>query len=86
MVEVKRGDRILFRSPSKNHFPHTVTDLERTSNPTSLPVEFEAGNEFDSGLIDPGESWTLDTGSLDVGHYPYLCRLHPWMVGAITVK
>jgi plastocyanin len=85
-VEVTRGERIEFQSPPGNDHPHTVTNLARTSSPTALPVSFVAGNLFDSGLIQPGGSWTLDTSALAVGHYPYVCRLHPWMTGEVTVK
>jgi plastocyanin len=33
----------------------------------------------------PGNSWSLDTSGLAAGHYGYYCRLHPWMVGSLTV-
>jgi plastocyanin len=83
---VKQGDEVVFQSPANNHFPHTVTNLARTSSPITVPVSFSAGGVFDSGLIQPGQSYTLDTSKLSPGNYPYLCRLHPWMVGEITVQ
>jgi len=85
-VEVARGERVVFRSLPGNDHPHTATNLARTSPPTTLPVSFVAGTIFDSGLIQPGASWTLDTSGLAPGHYPYVCRLHPWMTGEVTVK
>jgi plastocyanin len=30
-------------------------------------------------------SWDLDTGTLDPGHYAFICSIHPWMVGTLTV-
>ena len=30
-------------------------------------------------------AWDLDTGSVDPGHYTFICTLHPWMVGTLTV-
>ena len=85
-IEVTRGEPVVFNSPSSNDHPHTVTNLARTGAPTVVPVSFVAGNIFDSGLIQPGGSFTLDTSTLAPGNYAYLCRLHPWMNGEITVK
>ncbi len=49
--------------------PHTVTSR------TGL---------FDSGMIEPGSSWTytFDTP----GTYAYYCTLHPWMTGIVMVE
>ena len=38
---------------------------------------------FDSGLFDPGESWTHNF--TDAGSYTYFCTIHPWMDGIVTV-
>lgn len=48
---------------------HTITDL---------------GNEFDSGFIQPDETWehTFDAK----GNYYYFCSIHPWMTGAVIVS
>ena len=48
---------------------HTVTDL---------------GGEFDSGFIQPAETWqyTFDSN----GFYYYYCSIHPWMEGAVIVS
>ncbi|HEY7061058.1 MAG TPA: plastocyanin/azurin family copper-binding protein [Chloroflexota bacterium] len=85
-VEVKRGDPIVFESPDTNRFPHTVTSITRGEAPNTLAT----GARFDSSpdpsmRILPGESWTLDTASLDPGHYAYYCRVHLWMLGSFTV-
>jgi plastocyanin len=42
------------------------------------------GELFDSGLAKPGTpfEYTFD----EAGEYPYLCQLHPWMIGNVIVK
>jgi len=40
--------------------------------------------EFNSGLIQPGASFTHTF--LRAGVYPYHCDPHPWMTGVVTVK
>ncbi|WP_225984730.1 cupredoxin domain-containing protein [Noviherbaspirillum aerium] len=50
-------------------FPHTATAV---------------GQQFDSGIIAAGETWTWT--SKRKGIYPYICTLHPGMKGTITVK
>ena len=42
------------------------------------------GNIFDSGLLEPGQSYT--TPELEVGEYPYFDMIHPWMPGLIVVE
>ena len=39
---------------------------------------------FDSGHLDPFESYTLDFD--EVGTYDYFCTLHPWMKGQVIVE
>ena len=39
---------------------------------------------FDSGHLDPSESYTLDFD--EIGTYDYFCTLHPWMKGQVIVK
>lgn len=48
---------------------HTVTDVN---------------NNFDSNLINPGESWSYTFTK--EGTYNYYCTLHPWMRGTVEVK
>ena len=40
--------------------------------------------EFDSGVIQPGGSFTHTF--LRAGTYPYHCDPHPWMTGVVVVK
>ena len=39
---------------------------------------------FDSGHLDPFESFTVDFN--ESGTYDYFCTLHPWMEGQVVVK
>jgi plastocyanin len=41
-------------------------------------------NIFDSGYLDPKESFTFFFE--DIGKYDYFCTLHPWMKGQIIVE
>jgi plastocyanin len=87
-IEVSKGTMVLFNNPASNKRPHTATDIARTGG--SFENNLVAGGKFDSSptqeaLVTVGNSWTLDTSGLSAGHYAYYCRLHPWMVGSITV-
>jgi plastocyanin len=88
-IAVMQGEVVTFYNPSSNAHPHTVTNLERVGPP--FPTSnFRAGTRFDSSptqqtLMMPGDAFTLDTASLSPGNYPYLCKLHPWMQGVLTV-
>lgn len=87
-VIVTKGMAVTFNSPATNKRPHSVTDIRAGESPFGESIL--AGSRFDSSptreaLIMPGNSWTLDTSNLDPGHYGYYCRLHPWMVGSLTV-
>ncbi len=39
---------------------------------------------FDSGHLDPFESYSLDFD--EIGTYDYFCTLHPWMKGQVIVE
>jgi len=54
---------------------HTVT----SGNPTTGPLEY-----FDSGLMMPGDSYSLVFPG--AGTYDYFCMVHPWMEGKIIVN
>lgn len=53
---------------------HTVTSSE------------DIGETFDSGMLDEGQTYRLDTSTLDLGEYEYLCIVHPWMVSKIVIE
>jgi plastocyanin len=88
-IAVTQGDPIVFDNPAGNRQSHTVTSLSWTG---SSPYRtLDAGAKFDSSptkdqAIAPGNSWTLDTSTLDPGQYTFYCTIHPWMVGTFTVS
>ena len=69
-VSVPKGDIIEWDNMDK--VPHTVT---------SAPD----GSAFDSGIISAGKSFKLDTSKLNATEYDYLCTVHPFMSGKITI-
>jgi plastocyanin len=86
-MHVKKGDVVLFKNAAGTK-PHTVTSIDRPSSP--FDGQTTVGTAFDSSpsreaLITAGSEWRLDTGGLEPGHYAYYCRIHPWMVAAVSV-
>lgn len=52
---------------------HTVTSI------------VDADYTFDSGMINPGESYQIDTSVLSAGTYEYFCLVHPWMTASFVL-
>jgi len=75
-LSVKVGESVTVQN--EDTVPHTVTSGEAPGG--------EAGQLFDTSLIDPAGSATLDTSSLEAGEYPYHCMVHPYMKGVLTVQ
>jgi plastocyanin len=73
-VTVNVGDTVVWKN--MDSATHTVT-----SGTVDDPDRW--GEIFDSGLGKPGSEFkhTFD----EVGEYPYLCQLHPWMEGKVIV-
>ena len=46
-------------------------------------VGYDYPNGFESPLMNPGESYTVE--DLKEGTYPYFCTVHPWMTGTLYV-
>jgi len=44
-----------------------------------------AGNAFNTGTIGPGQSGTF-TAPTKPGSYPYICGIHQFMHGTVTVR
>jgi len=55
-------------------FAHTVTSSE------------DVGETFDSGLLNEGETFQLDTTELEIGEYEYYCIVHPWMIAKLFIE
>jgi plastocyanin len=87
-IAVMKGEQVVFDNPAGNKRPHNVVSISNSGN--AGDPKLDAGAKFTSGLnreawLSPGASWTLDTSTVDPGHYSYFCSIHPWMVGSITV-
>jgi plastocyanin len=66
---------------------HTVTgatDPEDAGTWGSITI---GGNKFDTApspfLIAPGAKWSFTF--TEVGEFPYVCQVHPWMIGKVVV-
>jgi len=70
-LEVERGTFVVWSNDDA--VMHTVTSMD------------DAGASFDSGFIDAGAEFVVDTGGLEPGEYPYYCLVHPWMTSVLTV-
>ena len=51
----------------------------------TVTSSLDFGETFDSGLIDAGSTFQLDTTSLALGAYEYMCIVHPWMIATFVV-
>jgi plastocyanin len=67
-LTVHPGDTVIWMN--QDSIPHTVTALD--------------GKSFDSGAIDPGDSWKFVFTK--AGHFAYRCAIHPDMRGVIDVQ
>jgi plastocyanin len=67
-LRVRVGERVEFRN--NGLVPHTATA--------------KAAGAFDSGLVKPGQSWTLIAKA--AGNFDYTCTFHPMMAGQIRVE
>ena len=86
---------IIIDSGSPYFVPKSATvssgSLVRWENPTPTEhtithtgcMEDGASCAFDSGLVLPNDSFTIE--GLAPGKYPYICRVHPIMFGILTV-
>ena len=44
------------------------------------------GELFESGLMNMGDVFSLDTTELEIGEYEYVCSLHPYMVATLIIE
>ena len=68
---------------SQGHIIEWMND-DQVSHTATSSVDF--GETFDTGLLNGGESYKLDTNNLDLGTYEYMCIVHPWMVSTIIIE
>lgn len=52
----------------------------------TVTSSLDFGETFDSGLMNAGEKFILDTTELALGEYEYICIVHPWMVASLVVE
>jgi len=73
-VTIDVGDTVVWTNSDRT--THTITsgDIDNPDN---------CGQLFDSGLTMPGIIFEYIFNN--AGVYPYLCQLHPWMIGKVTV-
>ena len=67
----------------QGHIIEWVND-DAMSHTATSSVDF--GETFDTGLLNGGETYKLDTNKLDLGTYEYMCIVHPWMVSTIIIE
>ena len=65
---------------------HTVewTNIDSVAHTVTSAADY--GETFDSSLMGAGEVYTLDTTSLEIGEYEYLCIVHPLMVSTLVIE
>ena len=59
---------------NSDSFAHTVTS------------SVDVGETFDSGLLNEGGTFQLDTNELELGEYEYYCIVHPWMESKLIIE
>ena len=79
------ADRCYIPSVIAIDFGNKVTWVNEDSAFHSVTSGFygEPSELFDSGYLDPFESFTFDFD--EKGTYDYFCTLHPWMKGQVIV-
>ncbi len=78
-------DRCYIPSVIAIDFENKVTWVNEDSAFHTVTSGFygESSELFDSGHLDPYESFTFDFD--EKGTYDYFCTLHPWMKGQVIV-
>jgi cytochrome c oxidase subunit II len=76
-LTVKKGDAI--DVVNKDSSPHTVTSGTGLEDPN-------AGQMFDTSIINAAASAQLATADLEAGEYDYHCAVHPFMTGTLKVE
>ena len=85
-LAVKKGAQVTVTN--NGLIPHTfssytvIVPVQEGFKTLMIPI---SDGVFNQTLI-PGQSWTLDTSTLNTGSYTYACLFHPWMKGVINVS
>src|SRR5439155_22380510 len=76
IIKIAQGAKIIWTN--KDNTIHTVVSGKVDDNSTLSPNRL-----FYSGFIRPQENYQI---LLEPGNYQYFCKLHPWLVGFISVS
>ena len=60
------------------------TNEDEVVHTATSSIDF--GETFDSGMVNAGEKWVLDTSDLALGEYEYMCIVHPWMIATLVIE
>ncbi|MDC4213420.1 MAG: copper-binding protein [Candidatus Nitrosopumilus limneticus] len=60
------------------------TNADVAAHTVTSSIDF--GETFDSSLISPGETYTLDSTNLEIGEHEYFCIVHPWMIATLVIE
>ena len=52
----------------------------------TVTSSLDFGETFDSGLVNEGDTFVVDTNDLSLGAYEYMCIVHPWMIATIVIE
>jgi plastocyanin len=52
----------------------------------TVTSSLDFGETFDSGILNAGETFLVDSDKLNIGSYEYMCIVHPWMVASIVIE
>lgn len=69
-ITINQGDGVQWTN--QDNAPHTVTSSQE--------------GVFDSGLINPADTWLLNSAEIAPAEYEYYCTLHPFMVATLVVS
>jgi len=72
-----------YYSPNPSHVEHD-SKVTWTNNDITMHTATALDGSFDTGLIQPGSSASIETSN--TGAIAYKCTLHPWMTGTIDVS
>lgn len=83
------GDTIIIKnfaySPASLTVAPGATVTVKNEDTATHTVTASSGNAFDTGDIAPGASKTF-TAPTTAGSYPYICSIHQFMHGSLTVS
>ena len=85
-LTVKKGAQVTVAN--NGILPHTfssytiIVPVAEGYKTLMIPISDGVFNQ----TLTPGQSWTLDTSTLNTGTYTYACLFHPWMKGTLNVR